>query len=390
MKTLEFTGIIGIDILPQNIADALKEAEGDDITVKFVSVGGYVFEGFQIYNQIREYSGNKTIILNGVVASIAAYISTAFNKAIVKNNSTFMIHNAMGGAIGDYRVLEKEANELKRLNDVIGKNYAARSGQPIDTILDLMNEETWYYGEEIIEAGFADEMADSPQKAESESDKTQILKTAKAKYNSLKLDPKADDILKAAAMLDKQSTDVVDRNKLTGRNNSMPKKNEVIETLKVLKQNAEITLPELAEALGLKDQIISQNHIDALNIVNELMKMNIKDPVNEIKTLRKQISDDKDAVRNAYLDKTLGTHTDESRNELRYYVGKQTENIFGEDLEKKINEMKESDPIMQRLMAARADSDSDENIIGVSDEQRKNKIKNNETVAVKRNRVDVL
>ena len=388
MKTLEFNGIVGIDILPQQVSDALKEAEGDDITVNFVSVGGYVFEGFQIYNQIKEYSGNKTIILNGVVASIAAYISTAFDKAIIKNNSTFMIHNAMGGAIGDYRVLEKEAKELKRLNSVIGKNYATRSGQSIDIIFDLMNEETWYYGEEIIEAGFADELDDNNQTVE--SDKTQILKTAKAKYNSLKLDPKADDILKAAAMLDKQSPDVVGRNKLTGRNNSMIKKNEVIETLKVLKQNAEITLPEIAEALGLKNQIISQNHIDALNIINELVKMDIKDPVNEIKTLRKQINDDKDAVRNAYLDKTLGTHTEESKNELRYYVGQQTQNIFGDDLEKKINEMKKSDPIMQRLMAARADSDSEENIIGVSDEQRENKAKNDEPVAVKRNRVDVL
>lgn len=385
MITLEFTGIIGIDIMPQQVSESLKKADSEDITVNFVSVGGYVFEGFQIFNQIKEYSGKKTVIINGIVASIAAYISTAFDTVKVKDNSTFMIHNAMGGAIGDYRILEKESKELRRLNDVIGKNYSNRSGQPIEEILELMNEETWFYGDEIINAGFADELISSGEQLNKEN----AIKLSKAKYNTLKLDPRADDILKAAAMIkeNKQSSGVAGRNKLTGRNNSM-KKNEVIETLKVLKQNAEITLPDIAEALGLKDQIISQNHIDALNVINELEKMEITDPVNEIKKLKKQISDDKESVRNAYLDNTFGVHTEEKKNELRYYMGSQTQNLFGDDLDKKVNEMKKSDPIMQRLMAERADSDSDINLIGASDEQRKNK--NTESGAVKRNRADVL
>lgn len=387
MKTFEFTGIIGVDVMPQQISEALKEAGGEEITVNFVSVGGYVFEGFQIFNQIKEYSGKKTVILNGIVASIAAYISTAFDTVKAKDNSTFMIHNAMGGAIGDYRVLEKESKELKRLNNVIGKSYASKSKENIEKILNLMNEESWYYGQEIIEAGFADELIDTG----TEPERTQVLKMAQNKYNSMKLDPRSDDILKAAAMI---PDDKIKSNSVAGRNKKLGgtsmKKNEVFETLKVLKQNAEITLPEIAEALGLKNQIITQNHVDALNIMNDLKKMKIDDPVNEIKNLRKQVSGQAESVRTAKLDSLFGVHTDEKKNELRYYMEGQTSNLFGEKLEEKINEMKESDPIMQRLMAERADQDSDVNLLGVSDEQRKTNKKKENTAPVKRNRVDVL
>lgn len=384
MKTFDLTGVIGIEILPQNISEILKEADGEDITVNFVSVGGYLFEAFQIYNQFKEYSGQKTLIMNGIVASAGAYISTAFDEVKAKDNSTFMIHNAMGGAIGDYRVLEKESKELRRLNDVISRAYAARSGESTDKIIDMMNDETWFYGNEIVEAGFADELVETGAK----SDKENILKLEKAKFNSLKLSANNEDITKAAAFITEKSSVVDGGNINTGRN-FMATKTEVLKTLNVLKQNAEITLPEIAEALGLTNQIVTQAHTDAMNVVKTLADMKIDNPVNEIKNLRDQIKKDSDAVRDAKLDTLFGAQNEANDNELRFYMGNQTQNVFGDKLEEKINEMKESDPIVKRLMAERADQDSEYNQIGISDEQKKNKKENNAETS-SGSRVDVL
>lgn len=162
MKTIAISGIIGYDVSAAEIRQALIDAKGDDITVDIASNGGLISVGLEIYNLIRAYKGDVTSHLIGVVASMATVIALAGKKIKAERAAVFMVHNASGGAIGTRHDMEKMAAILGGFDSMMAQLYAEKSGKSIAEIQTLMDAETYYFGDEIGEAGFADEMTGDP------------------------------------------------------------------------------------------------------------------------------------------------------------------------------------------------------------------------------------
>ena len=101
MKIIPISGIIGWDISAKEIRAALDTAGGEEIEVQIASPGGFIYDGLEIFNLIRNYKGAKSTRLMGMAASMASYIAMAGDRVIAEDNSIFMIHNAWGGAVGD-------------------------------------------------------------------------------------------------------------------------------------------------------------------------------------------------------------------------------------------------------------------------------------------------
>ena len=142
--------------------------EGEDIKLVVDCPGGDCFEGISIYNFIRDYVRNHsnkiTTYIQGMACSAASWIACAANsvnkanKIIVEDNSIFMIHNCWGVAIGDHREMQKSADFSKRIDNLIIKMLSNRSKKDEKKIEKLMADETWYFGNEILENGFCDEV----------------------------------------------------------------------------------------------------------------------------------------------------------------------------------------------------------------------------------------
>lgn len=142
--------------------------EGEDIKLVVDCPGGDCFEGISIYNFIRDYARNHsnkiTTYIQGMAASAASWIVCAANsvnsdnKIIVEDNSIFMIHNCWGVAIGDHREMQKSADFSKRIDNLIIKMLSNRSKKDEKKIEKLMADETWYFGNEILDNGFCDEV----------------------------------------------------------------------------------------------------------------------------------------------------------------------------------------------------------------------------------------
>jgi hypothetical protein len=81
-----------------------------------------------------------------------------------------MIHNPWSMAIGDQNDLRKEADILDGMARVLSRAYAEKTGGPVEDIRALMDSETWLYGEEIVDAGFADAMVEAGDGAESRAE----------------------------------------------------------------------------------------------------------------------------------------------------------------------------------------------------------------------------
>ena len=149
-------------VTAKDFAGELDAIQADEITLRINSSGGDVFDGFAIYNLLRDHPAKIRTIVDGFAASIASIIALAGDTIEVHEASVVMIHDPWGVGIGN-------AEELRALADVLDKTiagpmakiYSDRMEKPIDEIRDLMKSETWYTGEEAVESGFASKLITS-------------------------------------------------------------------------------------------------------------------------------------------------------------------------------------------------------------------------------------
>lgn len=155
---IRIEGVIGWEVDIEDVREQLEKANGEDVVVNIASPGGVISEGLLIYNELKNYQGNVDTHLMGSVASLASYIAVVGTHRTAENNAIFMIHNGSGLAIGDHRAMFKFGTHLNSLTNIIAKEYAIKSETELSEIRAAMDETTYYYGDEIKEAGFVHEM----------------------------------------------------------------------------------------------------------------------------------------------------------------------------------------------------------------------------------------
>jgi ATP-dependent Clp endopeptidase proteolytic subunit ClpP len=142
---------------------ALRSIGSKDITVKINSPGGSVFEGFAIYNELRQHNGKVTVEVMGIAASAAAYIAMAGDDIKMGLGSFIMVHNAWGGVVGNRNDLAEAIETLSKIDGAQMDIFEARTGLPRDEIETYMNAETFFTAKDAVAKGFADEVFDAPK-----------------------------------------------------------------------------------------------------------------------------------------------------------------------------------------------------------------------------------
>lgn len=141
-----------------------------ELVVRINSIGGDVFAGMAIYNYLRSLKARKTVIVDGIAASIASVVAMAGDKIVCPANAMMMIHNPWSFSMGDGEEMRKTAEILDKLRGQIAGVYVARTGLEEDVVLEMMDSETWMTGEEAVENGFADEVGEPVEAAASVRD----------------------------------------------------------------------------------------------------------------------------------------------------------------------------------------------------------------------------
>lgn len=126
------------------------------VNVRVNSPGGSVFDGIAIYNALATLSSHVVVHVEGVAASIASIIAMAGDEIRIGESATMMIHKPWSIALGSADDFRTEANVLDKLQDGLLAVYVARSGKDASTLNDQINAETWFRGQEAVDAGLAD------------------------------------------------------------------------------------------------------------------------------------------------------------------------------------------------------------------------------------------
>lgn len=150
-----YSEIGGYDVNAKSFIDELKEVKDKAINVHINSLGGSVFDGLAIYNALKNHTKKVTTKVEGIAASIASVIAMAGDEIEMAQNSLFMVHNPFTMAGGDANELRQTANVLDKIRDEIANIYSGKTSKDIETMVGLMNAETWFNADETIEVGFA-------------------------------------------------------------------------------------------------------------------------------------------------------------------------------------------------------------------------------------------
>ncbi len=151
-----FWGITARDFVAQ-----LRALTGvQSLTLNIDSPGGSVEDGFTIFDAIKSLGVPVTAHITGTAASMASVIMLSASKIKIAEHGRVMIHRVTGGAAGNADDMAAAAAVIKQFEDRIVAVYVERTRKDEAEIRDLMKAEmgTWFFGQEAIDAGFADEL----------------------------------------------------------------------------------------------------------------------------------------------------------------------------------------------------------------------------------------
>ncbi|WP_312115291.1 head maturation protease, ClpP-related [Stutzerimonas nitrititolerans] len=183
--TITVYGVIGEDWYGEGVTlkriDAALRAIGErDVTVYINSPGGDMFEGIAIYNRLREHSHKVTTKVLGMAASAASVIYLAGVERQVASSAFLMIHNCWTFLAGNRHYLRDVADDMEEFDAAMADLYAETSAQPVETMAEMMDDETFLRGKRAVELGLATGLLASDEITQRETEETQQANALKA------------------------------------------------------------------------------------------------------------------------------------------------------------------------------------------------------------------
>ena len=167
MKTLEIDlygdvgGFDGID--PAKVVALLRGApDAKTIVVRLNSAGGNAFDGVAIMNALKDHPARVTVKVDGIAASAAALITLGADTVEIGDGAFMMVHNVTAAAFGNADDMRDMAKTMGKVNAELVDTIAKRCRKPVDVVRGWLDAETWFTGDEAVEAGLADKVAKDP------------------------------------------------------------------------------------------------------------------------------------------------------------------------------------------------------------------------------------
>lgn len=127
----------------------------DDIKVIINSPGGHVESGDTIFDMLRFVKPTVKVIGTGWVASAGALIYAAVDKEnrLSLPNTRFLLHQPMGGAVGQASDIAIEAEEIIKMRKRLNVTFAEQTGQPLEKVEKDTDRNFWMSAKQAQDYG---------------------------------------------------------------------------------------------------------------------------------------------------------------------------------------------------------------------------------------------
>ena len=130
----------------------------DEIKLYINSPGGYVTDGFAIYDTMKSIKSPVSTICSGLAASMGSILLSAGEKGrrFIQPLAKVMIHQPMGGAQGQASNIEIQANEILKTKELSARILAENCGQDFDKVMADFKRDYWMDAKESLAYGIVD------------------------------------------------------------------------------------------------------------------------------------------------------------------------------------------------------------------------------------------
>lgn len=128
-------------------------------TLYITSGGGEIMPGIGLYSFLKQLASKRplTTIASGLCASMATVIHQAGSTRLIERASSYLIHDASAGAVGNVHSLQDTATWIGRINDDLHGILAERSTLSKAELSEKARRRDWTLtATETVEYGFAD------------------------------------------------------------------------------------------------------------------------------------------------------------------------------------------------------------------------------------------
>jgi len=155
----------------KDFANELRDIDASEIELYINSPGGSVVDVLAIGAALRSHKATVKGYVTGMAASAASFILQYCDERYITRNGMVMIHDAKAYAGGNAKQMRTAADLLDKISNDIADIYAVRSGQgTVESWRETMvSGDTWYDGNESVDAGLVDSVVDNPDEEQEES-----------------------------------------------------------------------------------------------------------------------------------------------------------------------------------------------------------------------------
>lgn len=150
--------------LVSRLVDELNFHSGyaDSIDLHLNSVGGSIYQGMAAYSVIKDCPVPVDIYIDGVAASMGAYLSFAGRKTFMSKYARVMLHEGKVGEGGSVAELREMANEVEACNNNLIAITAQKTGMSAETAKEKFfnGQDNWYSASEALALGLIDGIYD--------------------------------------------------------------------------------------------------------------------------------------------------------------------------------------------------------------------------------------
>ena len=129
-----------------------------DISLYLNTPGGLVSAGLGIYDTMQIIKPNVNTICTGLAASMGSILLAAGKERSILPHAKVMIHQPLGGAMGQASDILIEAEEIRKCRDELCNILSEHTKQPFDKVFQNMDRNHWFTAQEAIDYGLVDKI----------------------------------------------------------------------------------------------------------------------------------------------------------------------------------------------------------------------------------------
>lgn len=136
----------------------LDMESNEEIQFYINSPGGYVTDGFAIYDTMKSLKSPVSTICSGLAASMGSILMSGGEKGkrFIQPHAKIMIHQPMGGAQGQASNIEIQAQEILKIKELSAQILADNCGQDFDKVMKDFKRDYWMNAQESLDYGIVD------------------------------------------------------------------------------------------------------------------------------------------------------------------------------------------------------------------------------------------